>query len=90
MHIFSIFFKKFNKHVLIFRAFGRKTQIIGKFGESMQIFQENSIEKLNFSIIFGKFVTKNRAFGNNNLFLQHFFGFGSDFPIFPPGYAPVL
>ena len=31
MHYFSIFFKKFNKNALIFRPFGRKTQIVGKF-----------------------------------------------------------
>ena len=30
MHYFSIFFKKFN-NALIFCAFGRKTQIVGKF-----------------------------------------------------------
>ena len=29
---------------------------------------------------FLKFVTKNRAFGNNTIFLQQFFGFGGGFP----------
>ena len=32
VHYFSIFFKKnLTNHALIFRAFGRKTQIVGKF-----------------------------------------------------------
>ena len=51
----------------------------------MKIFDENSIEKLNFIIIFGKFVTKNRAFGNNTSFLQQFFRLrGGDFSPLPP------
>ena len=37
-----------------------------------------------FYFIFQKFVTKNRAFGNNTIFLQQFFQFGGgDFPL-PP------
>ena len=42
-----------------------------------------------FYFYFGKFVTKNRAFGNNTIFLQQFFRFrGKISPIPPPpGYA---
>ena len=57
------------------------------FEKILKIFDENSIEKLNFYFIFRKFVTKNRAFGNNTSFLQFFsVSGGGDFP-FPPGYA---
>ena len=45
MHYFSIFFKKFNKASANLTVFGQKTQIVGKF---LKIFDENSIEKLNF------------------------------------------
>ena len=39
---------------------------------------------LNFYFIFRKFVTKNRAFGNNTIFLQQFFRFRrGGFPPFP-------
>ena len=37
---------------------------------------------MEFLIIFGNFVTKNRAFGNNTTFLQQFFRFQGNFP--PP------
>ena len=60
-----------------------KHKLLGNFEKILKIFDENSIEKLNFYFYLGKFVTKNRAFGNNTIFLQRFFGFG--FP--PPGYA---
>ena len=39
----------------------------------MEIFDENSIEKLNFNLFLGKVVAKNRAFRNNIIFLQQFF-----------------
>ena len=63
MHYFSIFLKKLTNHELFFRAFGRKAQIVGKFWKSlMKVQYKNWI----CFIIFGKFVTKNRAFGNNH------------------------
>ena len=34
------------------------------------------MEKLNFYLVLGKFVAKNRNFGNNIILLQHFFRFG--------------
>ena len=60
-----------------------KCKLLGNFEKILKIFDENSIEKLNY-FYFGKFVTKNSAFGNNTIFLQHFFGFGGGgFPPFP-------
>ena len=54
--------------------------------EILKIFDENCIEKLNFYFIFRKFVSKNRAFGNNIICLQQFFRFGEggNFPPVPP------
>ena len=40
------------------------------------MFDENAIEKLNCYLLVGKFVAINRNFGNNIIFLQHFFRFG--------------
>ena len=90
MHIFQ---KNLTNHSLIFCAFGRKTQIVGKFWKFlMKILLK--IEFLFYFIlfyfyflfyffIFRKFVTKNRVFGNNTSFLQQFFRFrGGGFP--PP------
>ena len=89
MHYFSVFFKKFKNPALIFRAFGQKHKLLWNFEK---IFDENSIEKLHFLIIFGKLVTKNRAFGNNPIFLQEFFrirGGGENLPHFPPLNPPM-
>ena len=59
--------------MLIFRAFGRKLKLLGNFHKTLDIFDENSIEKLNFYLFLGKAVAKNRTFGNNIIFLQQFF-----------------
>ena len=90
IHYFCIFFKKNNKPcVNFFRVWTKNANC----WEILKIFDENYIEKLNFyfififNFIFGKFVTKNRAFGNNTSFLQQFFRFRGDFPPSPPGYA---
>ena len=86
--ILAYFSENLTNHALIFRAFGRKTQIDRKFWENFEIFDQNSIEKLDFFIIFGKFVTKNRDFGNNTIFQQQFLRFrGGGISPFPPGYA---
>ena len=68
----------------------KKRKLLGIFEKILKIFDENSIEKLHFYFIFifyfifRKFVTKNRAFGNNTSFLQQFFSFGGgDFPPSP-------
>ena len=72
----------------------QKRKLLGNFEKIFTFFDENSIEKWNFFIFIfiGKFVTKNRAFGNSNSFLQQFFRFffgGGGFPPFPPAYALV-
>ena len=85
--ILAYFSNQLTNYAFIFCVFGRKTQIVGKFWEN---FDENSIENLNFLFFFRKFVTKNRAFGNNTIFLQQFFPFrGGDF-LLPPSYAIAL
>ena len=53
MHYFSIFFKNLTTHALIFRGFGRKT-LLGSFEKSLKIFNEDSIEKLNFQLFLEK------------------------------------
>ena len=65
-----MFSKKLTKHALIFRAFGRKLQIVGKFCEDLGNFWWKFNGKIEFFYIFGKIVAKNRAFGNNIFFLQ--------------------
>ena len=66
-----------------------KPKLLGNFEKILKFFDENSIETLNFLflffIFFRKFVTKNRAFGNNTIFLQQFFRFrgGGEFPPSP-------
>ena len=74
-----------------FAGLDEKRKLLGNFEKLLKIFDANSIENLNFyfiyNFIFRKFVIKNRAFGNNSIFLQQFFSVpGGDFP-FPPGYA---
>ena len=48
-------------------------KLLGNFEKILEIFDENSIEKLNFYQFLGKVVAKNRAFGDNIVFLQQFF-----------------
>ena len=82
-HEISIFLKKCNKvRVKFWRVWKKNANCL----EILRILDEKSIEKLNFYFYFGKFVTKNRAFGNNTIFLQQCFRFRGDFPL-PPGYA---
>ena len=98
MHYFSIFFKEFNKHCCNFSRFGRKMQIVGKFWENFETFWWKFYRKIEIFIIFififyffRKFVTKNRAFGNNTIFLQPFFGFGGGIsPLSTPWLRPCL
>ena len=69
----AYFQRKFKNPALDFRAFGRKTMGWGNFEKMLKIFDENSIEKLNFYLFLGKVVAKNRAFGNSIIFLQQIF-----------------
>ena len=70
----------------MFRAFGRKTQIVGKIWDNFENFWWKFNRKIEFLINFGKFVTLNRGFGNNTIFLQQFFRFRGEgnFPPSPP------
>ena len=86
---FAYFSKEFNKPCVNFLRVWTKN---ANCWEILKIFDENSIEKLNFyfifNFIFQKFVTKNRAFGNNTIFLQQFFRFrGGGVSPLPPAYA---
>ena len=74
-HYFSIFFKKFNKQYVNFSRVWTKNANCWETEKIFKIFDENSIEKLNFYFYFGKFVTKNSAFENNTIFLPQFFWF---------------
>ena len=65
-----------------------KHKLLGNLEKILKYFDEISIEKLNFFIIFiffRNFVTKNRAFENNTIFRQQFFRFrgAGDFPRSP-------
>ena len=65
-------------------------KLFGNFEKILEIFDENSIEKLNFYIFLGKVVAKNRAFGNTIIFQQQFFpvrGDGFEPPLTPPADA---
>ena len=82
----------------VFERLDEKIKLLRNFVKTLKIFDANSIEKLNFyfifilnfilNFIFLNFVTKNRAFGNNTIFLQQFFslpGAGiSPFPLASP------
>ena len=61
--------------------------MLGNFENILKIFDENSIDKLNFYLFLGKFVDKNRAFGNNIIFLQQFFRLGG---LNPPPPTPCV
>ena len=74
-----------------FARLDEKHKCCGNVEKTLEIFDENSIEKLNFSLFWGKVVAKNRAFGNNIIFLQQFFllggGRGALNSPNPPAYA---
>ena len=97
MHYFSYFSKQINKPCVNFlRVWTKNANCWEILRKIRKIFDENSIEKLNFNFIFNfilnfivrKFVIKNRAFGNNTNFLQQFFRFRgggiSPFPLATP------
>ena len=58
---------------LFFARLDENYKLFGNFEKTLEIFDENSIEKLNFYLFLEKVVAKNRAFGNNIIFLQQFF-----------------
>ena len=73
-HYFSLFFIKISKLCVKFlRVWTKNTTGWESYEKILEIVDENSIEKLNFYLFMGKLVAKNRAFGNNIIFLQQFF-----------------
>ena len=86
MHYFSIFFKKFNKPCVNFsRVWTKNTNCWENLTNFRKFFIK--IQWENWIVnAFGKVVAKNRAFGNNIIFLQQFFsisGWRGTFPMFP-------
>ena len=79
MNYFSIFLNNLTNHALIFLRVWTKNancwEILRKFWKFYR--------KMEFLIIFGKFVTKNRALGNNTIFYNHFPGSGGGVPPSP-------
>ena len=63
MLYFRLFCKEISKLCVKFlRVWTKNTIVWGKFEKSLKIFDENSMEKLNFYLFLGKFVAKNRNF----------------------------
>ena len=73
-----LYFRLFCKNILkpcvkFWRVWTKNTIVWGNFEKILKILDENSMEKLNFYLVFGNFVAKNRNFGNNIIFLQQSF-----------------
>ena len=92
IHYFSIFFEKFNKPCVTFSRVLMKSrncwEILRKLWKILKKFNR----KIKFLTMFGKVFAKNRAFGNNIIFLEQFFPFRwRTFHIFLPGgvYATI-
>ena len=87
---FRLFCKEITKPCVKFSGVWTINTICwGNFEKTLKLFDENSIVKLNLYLFFGKFVAKNRNFGNNIIFLQQFFSGSGGFkpPTPPPAYA---
>ena len=67
------FQRKFKKPSVKFSRVWAKNNLVGKFWEKFDFFDNNSIENWLFYLFWWKFVAKNRAFGNKIIFLQQFF-----------------
>ena len=89
-----IFCKEISKPCVKFsRVWTKNTIVLGNSEKISKIFDENSMQKLHFYLFLGKFVAKNRNFGNNIIFLQQFFpvrGVAGWTPLTPPAYATAL
>ena len=79
MHYLSIFFKRFNKPCANFSRVWAKNE---KCREILKIFDENSIEKLNFFIFFENLGLKIEPSEITPVFYNNFFRFrGGDSPL---------
>ena len=89
MLYFRLFCQKISKPCVKFSRVWTKNTIVWEYFEKiLKFFDENSMEKLNFYLFFGKFVAKNRNFGINIIFLQQFSPVrGGLNPPNPPAYA---
>ena len=95
MNYYSIFFKNFKNLELNFQAFGRNIQIVGENLENVESLWGKFNRKIEFLTNFRNVVTKNRDFGNGNIFCKNFpIGGGRlDVPCVPfPGgaYSPPM
>ena len=70
----------------LFARLDEISKVFGNFDKTLEIFDENSIQKLNFYLFFGKSFAKNRAFGTNIIFLQQLFRLQGFEPL-TPAYA---
>ena len=84
VHIFQ---KNLTNNSLLFCAFGRKTQILGKFWENFENFWWKFYWKIDFYFIFRKFVTKN-SLRKCHQFSTTIFSVWAEFPPFPPWLRP--
>ena len=76
---FPLFCKEITKPCVKFsRVWTKNTIGWVNIEKILKVFDENSIEKLNFSLFLGKVVATNRAFENTIIFLQQFFRFRRD------------
>ena len=63
-----------------FARLDEKHKFLGNFEKILEMFDENSIEKFNLYLFMGKFVAKNRNFGNYIIFQKNsFFRLGGGF-----------
>ena len=86
MHYFSIVFTNFKKPCVNFVcSFGRNRKLLGNFEKILKIFDENSMEKLNFFIfIFENLLLKIEPLEITPFYYNNFFGFGGGiFPLSP-------
>ena len=74
-HYFRMFSKNLIKHAFVFRAFGLKTQFVGRFWENFENFPKK-IANMHYFCIFFKKLTNHSlifcSFGRNTQFLGNF------------------
>ena len=87
--IFAYFAKKFKNHAVNFCAFGRKTQLFGKFWEIFEIFWWKFNGKIEFfSIFWENLLLKIETSEITSFFYNNFFRFGGGGVQTPPNPPP--